>query len=235
MTLANPIIFIGRLIKGLKMHLATEWQNALIVQQHPSCRLHSNVRIDAASRLERYNVLFSNTTLINSTLGDHSYVQAYALLYQADVGRYCSIASGAQIGLPPHDITWASSHPVFGLRDTPLVQIYRCDNGWAAIPRTTLGHDVWVGHGALITAGVHVGHGAVIAAGAVVTRDVPPYAIVAGVPARLIRFRFEEDVRQRLLDAAWWDRGEEWISRHADTFVDPATLLAALDESQEDE
>lgn len=235
MTLANIMSFIGRLNKSLRMRLATEWRNTIIVRQHPSCRLHSNVHIDAGSRLERYNVLFSNTTLINSTLGDHSYVQSDALLHQTDVGRYCSIASGAQIGLPPHDITWASSHPVFGLRDTPLVQLYRRDNGWAEIPRTTLGHDVWVGHGALITAGVRIGHGAVIGAGAVVTRDVPPYAIVAGVPARLIRFRFEEDVRRRLLDAAWWDRGEDWISRHADTFVDPATLLAALDECQEDE
>lgn len=122
------------------------------------------------------------------------------LLNISEIGRFCSIGNGVLLGQERagHPLDWVSTHPfahaVEGLDyasdESPLV----------------VGHDVWIGREAMIMAGVRIGHGAVVAARAVVTRDVPPYAIVAGVPARVIRYRHTPEVISKLLSSAWWDR-----------------------------
>lgn len=224
-----------REIGNIRNHFAQAMHNARLALRHPDCRIHYGARIDALSRLGRYNVVFARAALIDSTIGDHSYVQTGGILFATDVGRYCSIASAAQIGLPAHNVAWASSHPVFGLSDAPLVRLYRTENHWDEVPRTFIGHDVWLGHGAMVTAGTRVGHGAVIAAGAVVTKDVAPYAIVGGVPARLLRYRFDDETCQRFLRAAWWERDEQWIARHSALFANPGILLDTLEATAETE
>jgi len=129
------------------------------------------------------------------------------------IGRYCSIADNVEILLGGnHRVDWATTYPFSGLRAL-----------WPAAPRTqeyhgsggdvTIGNDVWLGSGALILSGVTIGHGAVVAARAVVTKDVPPYAIVGGNTAGVIRYRFDEATIAALLDAAWWDLPPEDVSR----------------------
>jgi len=121
------------------------------------------------------------------------------------IGRYCSIADRVEIFLGGnHRVDWATTYPFSALRGlwpgAPATEDYHASRG-----DVNIGHDVWLGSGALILSGVTIGHGAVVAAAAVVTRDVPPYAIVGGNPARVIRRRFDDATIASLLEAAWWD------------------------------
>jgi len=118
------------------------------------------------------------------------------------IGSYTSIALGVKILLGgEHRTDWLTTYPfaamIKGLED---IKDYAPSRG-----DVTIGSDCWICAGAMILSGVTVGHGAIVAAGAVVTKDVPPFAVVGGNPCKFIRWRFEEDVRQTLLDAAWWD------------------------------
>ncbi|MGU3538307.1 CatB-related O-acetyltransferase [Methylobacterium sp. A54F] len=121
------------------------------------------------------------------------------------IGRYCSIADKVEILLGgDHRLDWASTYPfaampgLFPGAEAPAD--YHASRG-----DVTIGHDVWLGSGCMILSGVSVGHGAVVAARAVVTRDVPPYAVVAGNPARVVRQRFDAATAAALVEAAWWD------------------------------
>lgn len=121
------------------------------------------------------------------------------------IGRYCSIADKVEILLGgDHRLDWVSTYPFAAMRglfpDAHAPEDFHASRGDVAI-----GHDVWLGSGCMILSGVTVGHGAVVAARAVVTRDVPAYAVVAGNPARAVRRRFDPATVAALLEAAWWD------------------------------
>jgi acetyltransferase-like isoleucine patch superfamily enzyme len=128
------------------------------------------------------------------------------------IGRYCSIADKVEILLGGnHRTNWGTTYPFSALRElwpsAPVTEDYHTSRGDVRI-----GHDVWLGSGAIILSGVTVGHGAVVAAHAVVTKDVPPYGIVGGNPAKLIRHRFDEATVEALLQAAWWELPREKIA-----------------------
>lgn len=111
------------------------------------------------------------------------------------IGRYCAISSNVHIGGGNHRMEWLT----MGFTGHPLDVADLNDEPW-----TMIGCDAWIGIGATILAGVTVGHGAVIGAGAVVTKDVPPYAVVAGVPAKIIKYRFSDELIAELLETKWW-------------------------------
>jgi len=160
--------------------------------------------------------------VIPHRLGAFSY-SAAPLGVMLSVGRYCSIGPGLRVMGSRHPTDWVTTSPAtyFG-GALDAVPDYYADNGLRPPPLpefdpgltgVSIGHDVWVGAEVMIKRSVTIGHGAVIAARAVVTRDVPPYAVVAGVPARLLRYRFSEEVVQRLLASEWWNYGPDLISR----------------------
>jgi acetyltransferase-like isoleucine patch superfamily enzyme len=167
--------------------------------------------------LEPYSHILRGSTLPKA-LGAFSYSFSQ---YDPDMslGRYCSISWDVSAMGSAHPDDWVSSHP-FNHNPGPLwgVRTYLRDRGVARYPvwefdrgdqRIRIGHDVWIGAGATIKRGVTIGHGAVIATRSVVTRDVPPYAIVGGVPAKLIRYRFDEAMVERLLASQWWRYGPD--------------------------
>lgn len=157
-------------------------------------------------------------------------------LHYADVGRYCSIGQDVCIGLGAHRTDLFSTHPLAVKGGSQFVwhqQFGAMRDSLAApagaigkLPRTVVGNDVWIGRGALINDNVTIGDGAVVGAGAVVTRNVPSYAVVAGVPAKVVRYRFGNDLIERFVRLRWWDF--DLSSLHA-VPVEPEGFLNALE------
>lgn len=154
-----------------------------------------------------------------SRVGAYSFISPGTVLDNTSVGRFCSIADHAIIGLPVHDPRLLSTSPVFTVRANP-VKVSWADKDLRDYesPPVTIGHDVWVGTHAIIMGGITIGDGAVVAAGAVVTKDVPPYAIVGGVPARLIRYRFSPETISLIQQTAWWNQPESFLRSNRDVF-----------------
>lgn len=135
----------------------------------------------------------------NSTIGSYTYIGMNSAVTKATVGKYCSIANNVSIGPGEHDLSGISTHTIF--HKSPLEVLTKRD--------CIIGNDVWIGVDSIIKRGIKIGDGAVIGANSVVTKDVPPYAIVAGSPAKIIRYRFDETSIKKILASAWWNNDYE--------------------------
>lgn len=204
------------------------FRQALYRRRFEDCIFHRGVRIDDESKLGRYNVLFSNVNVLNSTIDDHTFVQRNSFINCADIGKFCSIAMNVLIGPGQHPTAFVSSHPAFYSVTQPIVKTFSSSDTFNPFKRTIVGHDVWLGHNSVIMDGIKIGTGAVVAAGAVVTNNIPDYAIVAGVPARLIKFRFDERVRNLLLESQWWDWPDEHLKHRCQLFLEPEKFTNTL-------
>ncbi|MER6523747.1 phosphonate metabolism protein/1,5-bisphosphokinase (PRPP-forming) PhnN [Streptomyces sp. NPDC001508] len=173
-----------------------------------------------AGALGRYTEVGQGSRLADVELGDYSYCDRYCDLANTTVGKFSNIASFVRIGATDHPLDRASLHH-FMYRSAKYWPDAEDDAEWferRRSRRTTIGHDTWIGHGAQVKPDVAVGNGAVIASGAIVTKDVPPYAIVAGVPARVIRFRQPPEIAERLDRLAWWDWDHATLRERLDDF-----------------
>jgi hypothetical protein len=160
-----------------------------------------------ASTLGRYTEVGARTKLLEVELADYSYVVNDSDIAYAQIGKFCSIAAMTRINPGNHPMHRASQAH-FTYRASAYFSGEDDDHeffAWRRAHRVTIGHDVWIGHGAIVLPGRRIGTGAVIAAGAIVTKDVEPYTIVAGNPARVIRPRFAQAIASRLQTLAWWD------------------------------
>ena len=172
----------------------------------------------------------SGATIVDSTIGRYTYTCYDDEIVNCEIGQFCSISDEVVIGGAEHPISWVSTSPVFQnvKHSGPKRKFSEYD--FEGIKRTVIGNDVWIGRRAIIKAGVTVGDGAVIGSGSVVTKDVPPYAIVGGVPANIIRYRFDEETIKELLQSEWWNMPDEVIERCAYLIKDPLYFTIALKE-----
>ncbi|WP_083250318.1 CatB-related O-acetyltransferase [Shewanella colwelliana] len=177
-----------------------------------------------ASNIHSTAKVESGSLVYSSSLGKHSFCGYDCNIINASIGGFCSIASRVSIGGASHPVHFVSTSPVF-LSHKDSVKAKFSEHNYNPQLETVVGHDVWIGEGAFIKAGVKIGHGAVIGMGSIVTKDVPPYSIVGGNPAKLIRFRFEDELIDDLLAIQWWDWSDEKLSKYAEFFDDPEILV----------
>jgi acetyltransferase-like isoleucine patch superfamily enzyme len=198
-------------------------------KRFPTGVIYGGTYLDKHSELGRYSVLFKDVTFINSKLGAYSYVQSNSVICNAEIGNFCSIASNVHLGLSSHPMHMVSTSPVFYDSSQPLPKFMVDKVVFAEeLPKTTIGSDVWIGHGAIIKAGVSIGVGAVIGAGSIVTKDMPPYSIAAGNPCKVIKSRFPKETVDRLVKCEWWMRDDIELKGLSSFFDDPLKLLDAL-------
>lgn len=175
---------------------------------------------------EGTNVIHKGTVVSGSKIGYGTYIGANTQLGNAEIGRYSSIASNVKVVIATHPTkAFVSTSPMFFSTleqtgktycDTSKFNEFLSVNGRSII----VGNDVWIGENVTIKGGVTIGDGAIVAMNACVTKNVPPYAIVGGVPAKIIRYRFEDSEIQKLLSIKWWNKSEDWIIKHSDLFLD---------------
>lgn len=181
------------------------------------------------SSFEGRNSIGRHASVLKSSLGYGSYVASGSFLRGAKVGRYCCIGKQVRVIDVTHPSRqYVSVHPLFFAEKTVVGESYVGRQKFEETVKlpddpkfsVRIGNDVWIGDGAMILGGHVIGDGAIVAAGAVVTKDVEPYTIVAGVPARTVRKRFSDDEIHFLEELRWWDKGEEWIRENAEKFDD---------------
>ncbi|MTH65553.1 chloramphenicol acetyltransferase [Paracoccus shanxieyensis] len=168
--------------------------------------LHEGAQI-ANSDFGRYCEVGADARVLNSSFGDYSYCERLSDIANTTIGKFANIAAMTRIGPTDHPMTTASLHHFLYRSDDYFDDAAPDADFFAAraARRTVIGHDTWIGHGAIIKPEVSVGHGAIVAAGAVVTKDVPDWMIVAGCPAKPLRERFPAEIGARLMALSWWD------------------------------
>ena len=169
-------------------------------------RIHDNCILHNAT-FGRYVEIGQGSRIVDAHFGDYSYCDRMTEVANAEIGKFANIAAFSRIGATDHPMDTASLHH-FLYRSDDYFDDAEPDAEFFARRRSrvaTIGHDTWIGHGAMIKPEVTLGHGCIVASGAVVTKDVPPYMIVAGMPATPLRRRFDDAVADRLMDLAWWD------------------------------
>ncbi len=143
--------------------------------------------------------------VICSPINCYSYIGRGSALYHTKIGKFCSIGMDCKIGLPSHTLSRISTSPIFTEKDNDTGTSWTNNDFVNPYEGVSIGNDVWIGDNCLIRGGVKISNGSVLGTGAVVTKDVPPYAIVAGAPAKIIRFRFSEEIICLLEKSKWWE------------------------------
>ena len=172
----------------------------------------------------------------DSLIGDYSYISGtdaegiHTYIYDAEIGKYCSLAHNLQILTRGHQLGYISTFPFYSSENSFLHDSKNMSD--TKIRKVIIGNDVWIGANVIILGGVIIGDGAVIGAGSVVTKDVAPYSVVAGNPAKLIRIRFDSKVITKLIEIKWWNWKVEKIKQYSkyimngdvEAFVEKATF-----------
>lgn len=180
------------------------------------------------SQLHKTCRIGTGSAISNTKMGMYSYCGEHTCISMAEVGRFTSISAYCSIGGGAHPIDWASTSPVF-TAERSILRVNFSRNHFNTHKKTCIGNDVWIGAHSLIKSGITIADGAVIGMGSVVTKDVGPYEIWAGNPAKLIRKRFDDETIDKLLKSQWWNWDEAKIKKYADRFNSPEAFLKELE------
>lgn len=202
-------------------------------ERRPPKQLGEQPRIDESSKINKssfgaYTDIGPHCSIRESSMGDYSYLAGHVSMVWTEIGKFCSIAAYTRIN-PGNHPTWrvTTSHATYRRRQYGLDTV---DDEeffqWRRDHPCSIGNDVWIGHNVTVLAGVSIGTGACIGAGAVVSKDIPPYAIAVGVPARVIRYRFDPETIDRILATEYWNWDRATLERN---FADLRDLNRFLD------
>jgi acetyltransferase-like isoleucine patch superfamily enzyme len=185
----------------------------------------SNLEIHNSSvyscKFGKYNKVNDSSYLYNVEYGDFTYSALRVTILNTKIGKYCSIAQGVSIGLGKHPVKeFVTTNPAFYYVHKQCGFTFTTCQMFDETGFVDIGNDVWIGANSIILDDVTIGDGAIIAANSVVTHDVPPYAIVGGSPAKVIKFRFSEEHIKTLVAFKWWNRDAEWIQTNHMSFLD---------------
>lgn len=180
---------------------------------------------DFRTRFTKTSALGKFTRCFNVSIGKYSSIRDRGRAMNARIGNYSVIAKDCEIGLGVHPTNYLTCHSIF-YKNSPWGFHPEWVKPIVGITKTTyIGNDVWIGAKSIIMDGVTIGNGAIVAAGSVVTKDVPPYAVVGGAPAKLIKYRFNQDIIERLEEIQWWNLSDEKIADVVDLFHIPDPTL----------
>lgn len=177
-------------------------------------RIHPSAELKGC-RLAPFVSIGERVVLREVTVGAFTYFERHAEAIYASLGKFCAVAANSRINALEHPLERLTQHKV-SYRPNEYFSYLGLDAAFRArrqAKAVTIGHDVWIGHGAVVLPGVAIGNGAVVGANAVVTRDVAPYRIVAGAPARVLRLRFETEIAARIERLSWWDWPPDKLGR----------------------
>lgn len=184
-----------------------------------SISFYSQVEYSTVSRKAK---VWQKVKMFHSTIGDYSYVGPNSRIIYCNIGKFCSIAGDSAIGMGTHSLNHISTASIFTAPVNGTRIKWTDKQSFEEYKTVNIGNDVWIGQRVLVMGGVSIGHGAVIGAGAVVTKDVPPYAVVGGVPAKVIKYRFSAETINALLDLEWWNLPDELLKGNIELFQEPS-------------
>lgn len=184
---------------------------------------------DRNTSFTRRTFIRRNVKMLCSTVGRYSRLNPGVEVSHTDIGNFTFIARHSQVGPGLHPTNYLSPHAIFYKNGSwPWHPEWCRKLDFEENPRTKIGSDVWIGINCMVLNGVNIGDGAIVAAGAVVTKDVPPYAIVGGVPAKVIRYRYPQEMIDRLLEIRWWDMSDDDLTKVIGIFHKPDLTLEDL-------
>lgn len=169
------------------------------------------------SKIHKSSKICAGTQFVNSSLGKHSDIGYDCTIINTQIGAFCSLGANIIIGGAPHTTNWVSTSPVFNENNDHLKKKFS-KHKFNLETKTIVGNDVWIGNNAMIKAGIEIGDGAVIGMGSIVTKNVMPYEIWAGNPAKLIKKRFDDTIINELLKTKWWLWSDAEIEEKAANF-----------------
>lgn len=210
---------MNHFIKGWFKHLANKRiSNFAFVS--------STNKISKLARINRF------VKIKNSEVGDYSYISNNCDITNTTIKRFCSIADNCRIGTASHTLNNISTSPIFTLKDnaTHTTWVQKDVGHFNEVKRVYIGNDVWIATHVIIKDGITIGDGAIIGAGAVVVKDVPPYAVVGGVPAKIIKYRFEQSIINKLLELQWWNASDEKLRDNIKYFQTEDITIEMLNE-----
>lgn len=176
--------------------------------------------------VDKTAAICSGVRFYRGKIGKYSYIGNNSFVSDTDIGCFTSISTDCYIGGTSHPTDWVSTSPVFHKWENIMKKNF-ARHEFEIFKRTTIGNDVWIGNRVMIKAGVKISDGAVVGMGSIVTKDIGPYEIWAGNPARLIRKRFDDETIDALEKMKWWEWDDDEIENYADKFTVPSELIEA--------